>query len=73
VLGIGQRTGASYSFGERGPETVTPGVGGLRDVHIHLPAGSVVTTSVGELVRKLTPALRASLESQGKFGTARGL
>jgi len=27
VFGVG-RSGRSYSFGERGPETVTPGVGG---------------------------------------------
>lgn len=33
VMGIG-RSGRSYSFGERGPETVTPGVGG-GPVHFH--------------------------------------
>jgi tape measure domain-containing protein len=27
IAGIGLRSGAPYSFGERGPETVTPGVG----------------------------------------------
>jgi hypothetical protein len=27
VIGTGVRSGASYSFGERGPETVIPGVG----------------------------------------------
>jgi hypothetical protein len=31
VFGVG-RSGRTYSFGERGPETVTPGVGG--DVHV---------------------------------------
>jgi phage-related protein len=28
VLGIGLRSGSPYSFGERGPETVIPGIGG---------------------------------------------
>lgn len=47
VAGIGLRTGASYSLGERGPETVVPGVaqrgrGGDTIVHVHVH-GSVKT------------------------------
>lgn len=72
VVGRGLRTGASYSFGERGPETVVPGVGGVGDIHIHLPPGSVIAGSVDELARKLRPALRLGLERSGKYGTARG-
>jgi hypothetical protein len=35
VAGVGLQSGASYSFGERGSETVSPGEPGGGDVHIH--------------------------------------
>lgn len=34
MLGVGLRSGDTYSLGERGPETVTPGVGGAGDIVI---------------------------------------
>lgn len=41
VLGVGLRSGSSYSFGERGPETVTPGVGGNTfNITMHVPVGA---------------------------------
>lgn len=45
VAGVGMRSGNSYSFGERGPETVTPGVGGPGETHFHAHFhDSVITT-----------------------------
>jgi tape measure domain-containing protein len=35
VYGYGRYSGQSYSFGEQGPETVTPGAGGQGEVHLH--------------------------------------
>jgi tape measure domain-containing protein len=71
VLGIG-RSGRSYSFGENGPETVTPGVGGGRDVHVHFH-GPVYGASSRELVRELRPALRDALRAEGKVAAARNI
>jgi hypothetical protein len=51
VIGVGA-SGRTYSFGERGAETVTPGVGG--DIHIHLP--HAVITSKRHAVDLVTEA-----------------
>jgi hypothetical protein len=59
VIGTGVRSGASYSFGERGPETVTPGAGGgVVHFHFHGPvaskqaAQSMVLDAYNELVHR---------------------
>lgn len=53
VLGRGLRSGRSYSFGERGPETVLPGVGSGVVVHVH---GDVLDGD--HLAEKVTRGLR---------------
>lgn len=40
VVGVGLTSGAGYSFGERGPERVTPGLGG-GGVHLTMAEGAV--------------------------------
>jgi hypothetical protein len=59
VLGVGLRSSRSYSFGERGPETVTPGVGGTGDIHFHFH-GPVASKKAAEdmVVEAYTAAKR---------------
>jgi hypothetical protein len=43
VAGVGLSSGKSYSFGERGPETVTPGIGSAgTTLIVNIPAGAVI-------------------------------
>jgi hypothetical protein len=48
VAGVGLNSGKSYSFGENGPETVTPGVGGSGDVHFHFHDSVIVSKQHAE-------------------------
>jgi hypothetical protein len=62
VIGTGLSSGKSYAFGEKGPETVVPGVLGGRqrgggDVHVHLTVqGSVMTER--DLVRTVSEGVK---------------
>lgn len=47
VAGVGLRSGNSYSFGERGPETVTPGVG-RGDTYVFHITGPVASKQAAE-------------------------
>jgi Flp pilus assembly pilin Flp len=55
VIGMGQRSGKGYMFGEAGPETVTPGVGGgTQYVEVHIGneyLGRFVSTMIGDRER----------------------
>jgi hypothetical protein len=56
VSGIGHYSGRSYSFGERGPETVTPGLpgGGPSHVSLQLDGRAVASLLRGEVVSVLS-------------------
>jgi SLT domain-containing protein len=63
IWGIG-RSGQRYTFGERGPETVTPGTGGTRTYHIDVrvaPGGSPADTG-----REVVHAIQAYESANGK-------
>jgi TP901 family phage tail tape measure protein len=55
IMGMGLRTGTSYSFGEKGPERVTPGTGGGNTYIVNINAGSVVKEK--DLVRTVYDGL----------------
>lgn len=69
ILGLGQRTGSTYLMGEKGPETVTPGVntsgsGGGNTFNITIHA-----SNVGDVERQLKPTiLRLLKESTSRAG-----
>jgi hypothetical protein len=50
VFGLGARSGNSYSFGERGPETVTPGLPGQGGITVQFN-GPITTQDVDEMAR----------------------
>jgi TP901 family phage tail tape measure protein len=57
IYGVG-RSGRRYNFGEEGVETVTPGSGGDRDLHLHVHLeGAVITDEMS--LRKLARSLKA--------------
>jgi TP901 family phage tail tape measure protein len=69
VFGLGLRSGDTYSFGERGSETVTPGVAGARTVvnninlTVPLPAGA----NPAEHGRQIAHALEAHFSRGGEI------
>lgn len=69
VFGWGLRSGDTYSFGERGSETVTPGVGGAATVNnvvnltVPLPAGA----NPAEHGRQIAHALEAHFARGGEI------
>jgi cell wall-associated NlpC family hydrolase len=61
VLGVGA-SGRTYSFGERGPETVTPGVGGnTYNININVPA----TAHPAEVGRQVVTVIKAYEQGNG--------
>ena len=70
IFGIGASTGQGYMFGEAGPETVTPGIGGT----VNNGGGStfnitINASNVGDIERQLKPAiLRMLKESTARAG-----
>jgi hypothetical protein len=62
VMGVG-KSGRSYSFGENGPETVTPGVGGRNtyNINIAVPVGA----HPAEVGRQTVNAIQAFERSNG--------
>ena len=69
IFGIGE-SGQQYMFGESGPETVTPGVGGT----VNNRGGStfnitINASNVGDIERQLKPAILKMLkESTARAG-----
>lgn len=62
VLGVGLRSGSSYSFGERGTETVTPGAGGnTYYITNNVPVGA----HPAEVGRQTVLAIQAFEQSNG--------
>jgi len=64
VAGVGLRSGSSYSFGERGPETVTPGVGGghrTYNINVTVPVGA----HPAETGRQIVAAIQAFERGNG--------
>jgi hypothetical protein len=55
VLGLGMQSGRQYQFGERGPETVTPGrgVGNTYNINVTVPLGAQASGVGEEIVRQL--------------------
>jgi hypothetical protein len=70
IFGIGASTGKGYMFGEAGPETVTPGIGGT----VNNRGGStfnitINASNVGDIERQLKPAILKMLkESTARAG-----
>jgi hypothetical protein len=70
IFGIGASTGQGYMFGEAGPETVTPGIGGT----VNNGGGStfnitINASNVGDIERQLKPAILKMLkESTARAG-----
>lgn len=61
VIGVGLRSGRGYGFGENGPETVTPGAGGARDVNINIAEMNVRHESDAALVaQRLSGMIRSA-------------
>lgn len=61
VAGVGLNSGKSYSFGENGPETVTPGVGRGGDIHLHFHDSVIVSKqNVKDLVLPVIQSLKRS-------------
>jgi hypothetical protein len=58
VLGVGQRSGDPYVFGEAGVETVTPGRGGGTTIVVNVTAGAVGNEEY--LARTVTNAIRTA-------------
>jgi hypothetical protein len=55
VSGLGHYSGRSYSFGENGPETVTPGVpGGASAIALQLYREALTDLLDGRVVNVLT-------------------
>jgi len=68
IFGLGQRTGKAYSFGETGPETITPGTSGHRGVG---PTFNITihATGIHDVERQLKPAILKLLkESTARTG-----
>jgi cell wall-associated NlpC family hydrolase len=64
VFGLGARSGNSYSFGERGPETVTPGLPGQGGITVQFN-GPITTQDVDEMARRTATKMRRALVSYG--------
>ncbi|MFB9238679.1 phage tail tape measure protein [Plantactinospora siamensis] len=68
VLGYGVNSGRSYSFGERGPETVTPGLpgaGGPMRVEVVLSVDRATASADRQLVQGLMRSLQTEVRIQG--------
>lgn len=61
VVGIGA-SGRTYSFGERGPETVSPGTGG--DTHLHFDLRGSVISSERQAVDLITKAYNQAVRER---------
>lgn len=59
VLGFGLRTGATWTFAERGPETVSPGGGGMTVVFNYQPTISLATKQEAE--EAIVPFVRSAM------------
>jgi hypothetical protein len=68
IFGVGQNTGKGYIMGEKGPETITPGIGtstgGGPNITINITANNI-----GDIERQLKPVLlRIIKESTSRAG-----
>jgi TP901 family phage tail tape measure protein len=69
VFGYGLRSGDSYSFGERGSETVTPGVGagGTAVININVTANVPLGAHANDVAREVGQALERHLSVGGEI------
>lgn len=65
VIGTGLTSGKSYSFGERGPETVTPGVGGAGGNTFNITVNVPVGAHPAETGRQVVESIKAYEQRNG--------
>jgi hypothetical protein len=72
VSGIGMYSGRSYSFGERGPETVTPGLPGSGGAVFHIyDADGVLMGSMRGTAQQVAASAMSTARQSTQYSAAR--